>query len=62
MVMAASGRPTVVTAEPVRLIVCPAHSSVKFRCRHSGIRRGGGGCVLARSMTSWDISRSLRTT
>jgi hypothetical protein len=35
---------------------------VKFRCRHSGIRRCGGGCVLVRSMTGWDISRSLRTT
>ena len=51
MVMAASGSPTVVTAEPVMLIVCPVHSSVKFRWRHNGVRRGGGVCVLVPSIT-----------
>ena len=41
---AVSGRASWVTAEPISLTVCPAHSSRKFRCRHS-VPAGAGSVI-----------------
>jgi len=41
---AVSGSASWVTAEPISLTVCPAHSRRKFRCRHS-VPAGAGSVI-----------------
>jgi hypothetical protein len=41
---AVSGKASWVTAEPISLMLCPAHSRRKFRCRHS-VPAGAGSVI-----------------